>query len=218
MTARPSGAFCSPPSPRPRLIGIMPRIMASAVISTGRRRVVPAESAASSAPTPSRRWSLAKVTSKMEFDVATPMHMIVPIRLGTLKVVRVAKSIHRIPENAPGRPVRMIIGSSQLWKLTTIRKYTRATAKTMPSPSRVNAVFMLCTWPCTSMVEAFGSLDGGSLNHASGSIFRPHSGTISLYHGCLGAYSWTMACTSPDTPPRSRSWALTYTSKVGWRL
>src|SRR6185437_2561590 len=39
MTARPSGAFCSPPSPIPRAMGIMPRTMAPAVISTGRRRV-----------------------------------------------------------------------------------------------------------------------------------------------------------------------------------
>jgi hypothetical protein len=48
ITARPSGAFCSAPSPRPRAMGIMPMIMASAVISTGRIRVEPASSAAAS--------------------------------------------------------------------------------------------------------------------------------------------------------------------------
>jgi hypothetical protein len=32
ITARPSGAFCSPPSPTQRAIGIMPMIMARAVI------------------------------------------------------------------------------------------------------------------------------------------------------------------------------------------
>src|SRR4029453_15317582 len=42
ITARPSGAFCSPPSPRPSDIGNMPMIIASAVISTGRSRVRPA--------------------------------------------------------------------------------------------------------------------------------------------------------------------------------
>ncbi len=47
MTARPSGAFCSPPSPSASAIGSMPRTIASAVISTGRRRVSPARSAAS---------------------------------------------------------------------------------------------------------------------------------------------------------------------------
>ncbi len=46
ITARPSGAFCSPPSPMPSAMGIIPMIMASAVISTGRKRVKPASSAA----------------------------------------------------------------------------------------------------------------------------------------------------------------------------
>ncbi len=46
ITARPSGAFCSPPSPSPMAMGTMPMIMASAVISTGRKRVKPASSAA----------------------------------------------------------------------------------------------------------------------------------------------------------------------------
>ncbi len=46
MTARPRGAFCSPPSPRPSAIGTMPMIMASAVIITGRKRTKPAFSAA----------------------------------------------------------------------------------------------------------------------------------------------------------------------------
>ena len=49
MTTRPSGAFCSPPSPSPSDIGSMPRIIASAVMITGRRRVRPAASAASCA-------------------------------------------------------------------------------------------------------------------------------------------------------------------------
>ena len=53
MTARPSGAFCSPPSPRPSAIGTMPMIMASAVMMTGRKRVKPAPSAASAAFLPS---------------------------------------------------------------------------------------------------------------------------------------------------------------------
>ena len=53
MTARPSGAFCSPPSPRPSAIGTMPMIIASAVMMTGRKRVKPAESAASDRAEPS---------------------------------------------------------------------------------------------------------------------------------------------------------------------
>src|SRR5579864_2680654 len=42
MTGRASGAFCSPPSPTPNAMGIMPRIIAPAVINTGRNRVNPA--------------------------------------------------------------------------------------------------------------------------------------------------------------------------------
>ena len=48
MTARASAAFCSSPGP-PIAIGIMPTIIAVAVISTGRIRVCPAEIAASKA-------------------------------------------------------------------------------------------------------------------------------------------------------------------------
>src|SRR2546428_11559231 len=42
ITARPSGAFCSPPSPRPSAIGTIPMIMAKAVIVTGRIHAYPA--------------------------------------------------------------------------------------------------------------------------------------------------------------------------------
>ena len=38
MTARPSGAVCSPPSPKPSAIGTMPAIMAQLVIRIGRSR------------------------------------------------------------------------------------------------------------------------------------------------------------------------------------
>ena len=70
MTARPSGAFCSPPSPRPIAIGTMPMIMARAVINTGRKRVYPAASAAVNASLPSSICSLAKLTTRMLFAVA----------------------------------------------------------------------------------------------------------------------------------------------------
>ncbi len=57
MTARPSGAFCSAPSPRPSAIGIMPMIIANAVIRTGRMRLAPASSAAVSGGAPAEsRW------------------------------------------------------------------------------------------------------------------------------------------------------------------
>src|SRR3984885_7157401 len=78
MTARPSGAFCSPPSPNPIAIGTMPMIMARAVISTGRNRVNPAFSAAPIASLPSVNCSLAKLTTRMLLAVATPTQVIEP--------------------------------------------------------------------------------------------------------------------------------------------
>ncbi len=68
------------------------------------------------------RWSLAKVIIRMLLEVATPMLMIAPISDGTLMVVPVRKSIHKIPARAPGRAMRMISGSSQDWKLITISR------------------------------------------------------------------------------------------------
>ena len=87
MTARPNGAFCSPPSPNPNAIGIMPMIMAKAVMSTGRSRVNPACSAASKALSPAFMRSRAKLTTSTLLAVATPMHMMAPVRAGTLTVV-----------------------------------------------------------------------------------------------------------------------------------
>ena len=113
ITARPSGAFCSPPSPRPSAIGSIPRTMAEAVISTGRRRAYPADSIASRASGTAARSSFANVTSKMLLAVATPIDMIDPISDGTLSVVCVTNSVHRIPAMAPGSAVRMMKGSSQ---------------------------------------------------------------------------------------------------------
>ena len=122
MTTRPSGAFCSPPSPRPSDIGSIPRIIARAVISTGRRRTTPASSAAGTASLPSRRRSLAKVTTRLELAVATPMHMIAPNSAGTETLVWVSQRIHNTPASAPGRAMRMISGSSQDWKFTAISR------------------------------------------------------------------------------------------------
>ena len=59
--------------------------------------------------------------------------------------LRLAKSIHRIPATAPGKAMRMIRGSSQLWKLTTINRYTSTTAPMMPIASARKELSMLCT-------------------------------------------------------------------------
>src|SRR5580692_13532 len=113
MTARPRGAFCSPPSPRPRAIGSMPIIMASAVMMTGLNRVVPASRAAFTASPWTSSLSLAKETTRMLLAVATPTHISAPMSAGTLSVVWVKKSMSTMPAMAAGRAVMMMKGSSQ---------------------------------------------------------------------------------------------------------
>ena len=122
ITARPSGAFCSPPSPRPSAIGVMPMIMASAVISTGRKRTNPASSAAAVASPSSASRSRAKLITSTELAVATPMHMIAPVSAGTDSVVPVVNSIQTMPASAAGRAVMMTKGSLHDWKFTTISR------------------------------------------------------------------------------------------------
>ena len=82
-------------------MGTMPIIIASAVISTGRKRVKPACRAASRADLPSLSCSRAKDTIRMLLAVATPMHMIAPVSDGTLRVVWVKSKIQQMPARAP---------------------------------------------------------------------------------------------------------------------
>ncbi len=100
----------------------MPITMASAVISTGRRRVVPASSAALIASTPAAMRSRAKEITRIELAVATPMHMMAPVSAGTESVVSVANSIQTMPASAVGRAMAITNGSSQDWKFTTISR------------------------------------------------------------------------------------------------
>jgi hypothetical protein len=118
ITARPSGVFC----PGSMAIGSMPMTIASAVISTGRNRVLPASIAAVIASTPAAMRSRAKAITRMLFAVATPMHMIAPVSAGTESVVPVANIIHTMPASAVGSAATITKGSSQDWKLTTISR------------------------------------------------------------------------------------------------
>ena len=72
-----------------------------------------------------------------------------------MNVVCVRNSVHRMPQNAHGIAIRMISGSSQLWKFTAISRYTSPIAKIMPNPSRVNESFIVSTWPRSSSCVAF---------------------------------------------------------------
>src|SRR5205814_774966 len=67
ITARPSGAFCSPPSPRLSAIGSMPSIMADAVIRTGRIRAYPADHIASAASRTARQIRLFFLQDLLDF-------------------------------------------------------------------------------------------------------------------------------------------------------
>jgi hypothetical protein len=114
MTARPRGAFCSPPSPRPSDIGSIPKIIAVAVISTGRIRAWPAASIASRGDiSVISRSSLANVTIRIMLAVPTPNAHDRAHQRGTLRAVPVRKSIQSMPAIAPGSAARMISGSTQ---------------------------------------------------------------------------------------------------------
>jgi hypothetical protein len=58
----------------------------------------------------------------MLFAVATPMHIMVPIKAGTLNLVWVMKRNQAIPARAAGKAEIMMKGSSQDWKFTTIKR------------------------------------------------------------------------------------------------
>ena len=92
----------------------------------------------------------------MLLAVATPMHMMAPISDGTLSVVPVTNSIHRMPAIAPGSAVRMMNGSSHDWKFTAISRYTSTTAKTMPNPRRKKEDCMVSTCPRKASVVPRG--------------------------------------------------------------
>src|SRR5271170_5463508 len=82
ITARPIAAFCPVPSD----IGIMPRIIAMAVIHTGLKRWKPAAEAASIELFPALNCSLQNVTIKILFADATPIVITAPMSAGTLNV------------------------------------------------------------------------------------------------------------------------------------
>ena len=122
ITARPRGAFCSPPSPKPKAMGAIPMIMASAVMMTGRKRVKPASRPARTGSPVCNNLSRAKLMTRMLLAVATPMHMMAPVSAGTDSVVLVANSIQTMPANAAGSAITTMNGSLQDWKLTTINR------------------------------------------------------------------------------------------------
>jgi len=103
-------------------MGAMPMIMARAVMTTGRKRVNPASVAARTASPVAARRSRAKLMTRMELAVATPMHKIAPVSAGTESVVPVAK---QDPDD-PGKCGRQGGDDHERiqhdWKFTTISR------------------------------------------------------------------------------------------------
>ncbi len=60
--------------------------------------------------------------TRIEFAVATPMHMMAPVSAGTDSVVLVRNSIQTMPASAVGSASTITSGSSQDWKFTTISR------------------------------------------------------------------------------------------------
>src|SRR5260221_10561649 len=107
----------------------MPRIIARAVIITGRSRVLPARSAASRGDEPSAILSLAKVTIRMLFAVATPTVIIAPISAGTERRGPGGESNPATPPRAPGRAGRTVKRTRHDPEVTTSTRYTSNTAE-----------------------------------------------------------------------------------------
>ena len=188
MTARPSGAFCSPPSAWPMAIGITPRIIARAVIKTGRSRVVAASMAAAPARKPSSKRVRAKLVTSTLLAVETPTTMMMPMSAGTLSGVPVSHSENSAPEMATGSPLIATNGRVQDWKFTTITRKTRTAARPRPPINSEYDERISAAWPTSSM-----RLPGLSRLRKSARIFSR----------------------SPVMLPRSRPWALPTTVKVG---
>lgn len=79
ITARPKGADCSPASPMPDAIGIIPAIMAKLVISIGLNLIDALVIAALVASLNSSRRLSPLVTIKMALATDTPVDMIIPM-------------------------------------------------------------------------------------------------------------------------------------------
>jgi len=127
-----SGAFCSPPSPRPSDIAdadahcercheYRPESSEARVVRRlqgGRALII---------------RSRAKLTTRILLAVATPMHIIAPVSAGTLRVVPVISSIQAIPATAPQCRDDDERIQPRL-EVITMSRYTRMIAPAKPMP------------------------------------------------------------------------------------
>src|ERR1700742_4853303 len=102
ITARPNGADCSPASPRPDAIGIIPAIMAMLVINIGRSLIDALITAARVAFLYSNLNFSALVTIKIALATDTPVLMIIPMYDCRLSVEPQINSITSEPKITAG--------------------------------------------------------------------------------------------------------------------
>ena len=92
----------------------MPKIMASVVITIGRKRVVPASTSASNRFIPSRRCWLALSTSRIAFLTTSPINMMNPMTENMFSVEPPTISPSITPTSASGKEDMMAKGCRKL--------------------------------------------------------------------------------------------------------
>ena len=162
MTARPSGAVCSPPSPSPGPSGPCRRSWRSS--SSGSAAAGPARpstAAAAALGASSRRCRSAKVTSRIALATATPIAMIAPMNDWMLSVVPVSQQgddhagddRRRRRDDDQRQPDRLEVGRQQQQD-DDDRPAPRPTA----SPRSISCIGAI--WPRTSTVAPLGGVAG----------------------------------------------------------
>ena len=98
-------------------MGIIPAIMAQAVMMIGRSLPLAAVMAARSAGIPSsRRWRSPKLTSMIAFDTATPTAMIAPMNDSIFSVGLVIHGATTTPQRTAGTEATAVRASRGSWK------------------------------------------------------------------------------------------------------
>ena len=120
MTTMAIGARKLGSVPKPSAIGSMPAPIAIVVMTIGRARLWQASSSASQRFMPrSRRAMIAYSTSRIEFFVAMPISMIMPIIAGIDRSVRVMNSARNAPGTDSTSAARIVAGCTQAWNSST---------------------------------------------------------------------------------------------------
>ena len=125
----------------------MPIMVASDVISTGRRRTLQDVATASRTLMPSSRKCRANSTIRMLLDTAIPTSITTPIRDITFSVVPVSTSVSNTPVIPGGTASRMMKGSTKDRNWATRIRYSSTTARHRPMAKLRNEARIPCTMP-----------------------------------------------------------------------